>query len=280
MMGKIQKSLYDLQKDEEEEQELAIPAESDSFFSCMQGSQLQLGLTVETSEKGGLSQPSTMISTTIGKAREILPHDQRDLTTESVQSFPVHTDPMKASDSDESIVVEKCDSSPARVRGFAPPHFDAGQNESTMKFKSPKNYNPAFQEPTIRTWLEKMDMYLELSNCPEGQWIGATVMLLEGAAMMWYNGNKQQGKTCVQNGLTTPNFGQNYYKPLSPCLRWNEHEPPSEICDKWDVSLGIFRNSGLEVPNTRHGNSGGFVSLCGGGKPRNPDADRNPRRSQ
>ena len=61
-----------------------------------------------------------------------------------------------------------------------------------MKFKAPKSYNPSNREPTIRTWLEKMDMYLDLSNCPEGQRIGAMAMLLEGAALTWYNGNRQQ----------------------------------------------------------------------------------------
>ena len=37
-----------------------------------------------------------------------------------------------------------------------------------------------------------MEMYHELSTCPEGQRIGATAMLLEGATMTWYNGNRQQ----------------------------------------------------------------------------------------
>ena len=35
-------------------------------------------------------------------------------------------------------------------------------------------------------------MYLKLSNCPEGQRIDVTAMLLEGAAMTWHNGNRQQ----------------------------------------------------------------------------------------
>ena len=69
------------------------------------------------------------------------------------------------------------------------------QRESTTKFKAPRNYNPAIREPTIRTWLEKVDMYLDLSNCPNEQRIGATAMLLEGAAMTWYNGVKQQVRT-------------------------------------------------------------------------------------
>ena len=65
-----------------------------------------------------------------------------------------------------------------------------------MRFKSPKAFNPAFKEPTIRTWLEKLDLYFELSGCREDQRIPATAILLEGAAITWYNGIRRQ----VENG--------------------------------------------------------------------------------
>ena len=67
---------------------------------------------------------------------------------DNVRSFPVNPNQMM-SDGDESLIVEKCDLSPVRVRGFAPPHVDAGRLESTMKCKVPKNYNPVVREPTI-----------------------------------------------------------------------------------------------------------------------------------
>ena len=142
MMERIQENLRDLQKGEKEEQELAIPAKTESFFSCVQRSQSQPELTFEASETGGSLQPFIVMGITIGKEREVLPQDQRDLTVDSVKSFLVHTNQIKDSDSDGSIEIEKHDLPLARVRGFAPPHFDGGRNESTMKFKTPKNYNP------------------------------------------------------------------------------------------------------------------------------------------
>ena len=108
----------------------------------------------------------------------------------------MNPDQLDKSDSEKSVVIEKRTLSPRMVRGFVPP-MGAVRQESTMKFKAPKNYNPAVREPTIRTWLEKVDMYLEISHCPEEQWIGATAMLLEGVAMTWYNGIKQQVRSNV-----------------------------------------------------------------------------------
>ena len=117
----------------------------------------------------------------------------------SVKSFPVNPYNTNLSDSEELAIVGKCDLSPPWVRGFTPPHVDIGRNELTMKFKAPKSYNPVNQEPTIRTWLENMEMYLKLSNCPEAQRIGAIAMLLEGAAMTWYNGKRQQVRENLRN---------------------------------------------------------------------------------
>ena len=113
-------------------------------------------------------------------------------TADSVHSFPVDLEQLNKSDSEQSVIIEKRTLSPRKVEGFVPRFH---QRESTMKFKAPRNYNPAIREPTIRTWLEKVDMYLDLSNCPNEQRIGATAMLLEGAAMTWYNGVKQQVRT-------------------------------------------------------------------------------------
>ena len=90
-----------------------------------------------------------------------------------------------------------------------------------MKFKAPRNYNPAVREPTIRTWLEKVDMYLDLSHCPDEQQIGAIAMLLEGAAMTWYNGIKQQVRNNVRADWA------NYAEFRNELL--NAFEPMSEI---------------------------------------------------
>ena len=136
--------------------------------------------------------PLGLTATTSGEKSGPQPFIGWGTTADSVKSFPENPNQMKDSDSDGSIVIEKRDLSPTMVRGFVSPNVNANRNESTMKFKEPKNYNPLLREPTICTWFEKIDMYLELSNCPEGQRISVTAMLLEGAAMTWYNGNRQQ----------------------------------------------------------------------------------------
>ena len=64
-------------------------------------------------------------------------------------------------------------------------------------------------------------MYLEFSHCPEEQRIGATAMPLEGAAMTWYNGIKQQVTSNVHADWA------NYTEFRDELL--NAFEPMSEI---------------------------------------------------
>ena len=59
-------------------------------------------------------------------------------TVDSVHSFPVNTDQLDKSDSEQSVVIEKRTLSPMKVEGFVPPFRNVRQ-ESTMKFKAPRN---------------------------------------------------------------------------------------------------------------------------------------------
>ena len=134
-MENIQQSLIELQKREDNSRELATLGEEDSVLG------------------GGLDsqQPPGLAAATSGEKSEPQPFTGWGMTADSVKSCPVNLCQINVPDSDESVIVGKRDLSPARLRGFAPPHVDGGRVESTMKFKAPKKYNPANMEPTIRT---------------------------------------------------------------------------------------------------------------------------------
>ena len=67
------------------------------------------------------------------------------------------------SSGEESIVINRYDLPLAYVRDFRREPVEKARDESMIQFQAPKSFNLANWEPTLRTWLEKIGLYWELS---------------------------------------------------------------------------------------------------------------------
>ena len=84
----------------------------------------------------------------------------------SVYTYPLDPGQMAISQktNGEGLVIKERDLPPNYVTDFKGEAVDTIKNESMMWLRAPKSFNPTNQELAIKTWLEKMDLFLELAT--------------------------------------------------------------------------------------------------------------------